>query len=110
MDTLAHYRKIVEKIIRRYAHKPSHGAIEAEIVVGADRNHYELIHVGWNGSQRVHGSVLHIDLIGHRIWIQHDGTSSGVASELAEEGVPKEDIVLGFRPEHVRLHTGYGTG
>jgi hypothetical protein len=110
MDTAAAYRKIVENLIRRYASKPSNGAIEPEIVIGADGNHYELMHIGWNGSRRIHGSVLHIDLIGDKIWIQHDGTPTGVASEIAEQGVPKEDIVLAFRPGHVRPHTGYGVG
>jgi hypothetical protein len=109
MDTAKRYRKIIEGIVRSYADRPSHGNIEPEVVIGADGNHYELMHVGWNGSQRVHGSVLHIDLIGDKIWIQHDGTSSGVASELAEAGIPKKNIILGFRPEHVRRHTDYGT-
>jgi len=110
MDTASHYRKIIEEVIRRYSHKPSHGSIEPEIVIGTDGNHYELLHIGWDGSRRVHGSVIHIDLIDRKIWIQHDCTSSGVASELSEAGVPKEDIILGFRPGHVRQHTGYGTG
>jgi len=68
------------------------------------------MHVGWDGQRRVHGSVLHIDIIGGRIWIQHDGTSPGVAIELAEDGIPKDDIVLGFRPAHLRHHTGFGVG
>ena len=38
------------------------------------------------------------------------GAAGRVASELAEEGIPKEDIVLAFRPGHVRPHTGYGGG
>jgi len=42
--------------------------------------------------------------------IQYDGTSPGVAVELAESGIPKEDIVLGFRPPRVRPHTGFGVG
>ncbi len=81
--------------------------IEPEIVIDPERNHYELMHIGWDGSRRVHGSVIHIDLIDGKIWIQHDGTARGVALDLIEAGVPHEDIVLGFRPPHVRQYTGY---
>ena len=55
-------------------------------------------------------ALYHIDIIGGKIWIQHDGTSPGVAMELAENGIPKEDIILGFRPAHLRQHTGFGIG
>ena len=110
MDTLTRYREVVRDLIQQYAHKPSNGEIEPEIIVDQAGNHYELMHIGWDGARRVHGSVLHIDLINDKIWIQHDGTAPGVALDLVEAGVPREDIVLGFRPADVRPHTGYGTG
>ena len=110
MDTLTRYRRILENLLRQYAHKPSHGEIAPEIIIDTERKHYELMHVGWDGSRRVHGAVIHIDLIDGRIWIQHDGTPRGVALDLVEAGIPREDIVLGFRPAHVRQYTGYGTG
>jgi hypothetical protein len=31
-----------------------------------------------------------------------------VALDLVEAGVPREDIVLGFRPADIRPYTGYG--
>jgi hypothetical protein len=108
MDTLTKYRQILHELLKQYAHKPSHGEIEPEIVVDAAQNHFELMQVGWDGARRVHGSVLHLDLINGKIWIQFDGTFRGVALDLVEAGVPREDIVLGFRPEDVREHTGYG--
>jgi len=110
MDTLARYRKIIENIIQQHAHKPSHGSIETEIISDVNKHHYELMQVGWDGTRRIHGTVLHIDLIDNKIWIQHDGTSPGVALEMVEAGVPNKDIVLGFHPKHVRQYTKYGTG
>jgi hypothetical protein len=110
MDTVANYRQILHDLLKRYSGKPSHGEIESEIIIDKEGNHYELMHVGWDGSRRVHGSVLHLDLIDGKIWIQHDGTAPGVALDLVEAGVPREDIVLGFRPPDVRPHTGYGVG
>lgn len=110
MDTGDRYQQIVKDLVKQYARKPSHGDIDPEVIIDDARGHYEVMHVGWDGSRRVHGTVLHIDIIDGKIWIQHDGTSPGVALDLVEAGIPKEDIVLGFRPAHVRPLTGYGVG
>ena len=45
---------------------------------------------------------MHLDIIDGKIWIQHDGTEIGVANELVEMGVPKEDIVLAYHPLYKR--------
>jgi XisI protein len=79
-------------------------------VVDPDRDHYEVLHVGWDGSRRVHGSVVHIDIRAGKVWVQYDGTTLPVAEELVAAGIPKEDIVLGFHPAEVRCHTGFATG
>lgn len=109
MDTLSEYRKAIHDLIHEYArHEPAYGDIKTEAIVDDDRGHYEIMQMGWLGSQRIHGSVIHIDLIDGKVWIQYDGTSPGVAHELVEAGVPREAIVLGFRPPHIRPHTGFG--
>jgi len=108
MDTLARYREIVRNLISEYArYRPAHGAIDTEAVMDPGKDHYEVLHVGWDGPRRVHGVLLHIDIIGNKVWIQHDGTSPGVAEELVAAGIPREAIVLGFRPAHLRQHTGF---
>lgn len=44
-----------------------------------------------------------------KIWIQRDFTEEGVASELVDLGVPKTDIVLGFKPPDMRQFTGFAS-
>jgi hypothetical protein len=111
MDKLARYREIVRRLIEEYArYKPSHGQIETEAIVDPERDHYEVMHVGWDGVRRVHGSVVHIDLNGGKVWIQYDGTSRPVAEELVTAGIPREDIVLAFHPAELRPLTGFGVG
>jgi hypothetical protein len=111
MDRLDRYRDIVRRLIAEYArYKPSHGQIETEAIVDRDRDHYEVMHVGWDGVRRVHGSVVHIDIIDGKVWIQYDGTSCPVAEELMAAGIPREDIVLGFHPANVRQLTGFAIG
>ena len=108
MDKLDNYREIIKKIIYEYGtHKPANGQIDVEIVIDTERDHYEVIHVGWDGIRRVCGSVIHIDIINDKIWIQYDGCSQPVAETLLEAGITKDMIVLGFHPEEVRKYTGF---
>ncbi|MDJ1185171.1 XisI protein [Roseofilum casamattae] len=109
MDILENYRELVRNILLKYAgYKPSNGNIEPGVIFDLERDRYELMHVGWDGQQRIHGSVVHIDIIDSKIWIQHDGTNIAIAEELVELGVPAEDIILGFHPPNVRQYTDFG--
>lgn len=63
--------------------------------------------VGWDGAQRVHGSVVHIDIIDGKVWIQRDGTKHGIAEELVAAGIPRDHIVLAFHPPDLRQYTDY---
>jgi hypothetical protein len=111
MDTVTHYREIVRRIFEDYGrYRPSHGEIETEVIVDPARDHYELMHIGWDGPRRVHGTVLHADIRGDKIWIQYDGTNRPLAEELVGAGVPREAIVLAFHPAELRKYTDYGVG
>ena len=111
MDRLDHYREIVRSLISQYAsYKPKNGEIEPEAIVDPVNDHYEVVHSGWDGPRRVHGSVIHVDIKGGKVWVQHDATNRPIAEELVAAGIPKEDIVLAFHPAHLRKHTGYATG
>src|SRR3954452_13215857 len=108
MDKKERYRLIVRRLIEEYAsYIPANGQIETEAIVDPTRDHYEVMHVGWDGVRRVYGSVVHIDIIGDKVWIQYDGTTRPVADELIAEGIPREDIVLGFHPAEVRKYTNF---
>ncbi len=108
MDKIRDYRDIVRQLILKYAqYKPANGDIQTEAVIDEERGHYELIDVGWQGERRVHGSVIHIDIIGDKVWLQHDGTNAVIADELVAAGIPQAAIVLGFRLPRVRQYTGF---
>jgi hypothetical protein len=108
MAELANYRICIENLIQEYSrYRPKYGDIEVQMSFDREHDHYQLIHVGWEGDERIEGAVLHIDLKNHKIWIQHDGTEPGIADELVAMGIPKEDIVLGFQPPYKRPYTGF---
>lgn len=46
----------------------------AVILIDAERDAYEVMHIGWDGERRVHGAAIHIDIIGDKSWVQYDGT------------------------------------
>jgi hypothetical protein len=65
---------------------------------------------GWNGPQRVHRSVIHVDIRDGKIWVQHDGTEDGIAQELIDAGIPPTQIVLAFHPPDQRNNTRFAVG
>ena len=108
MDTLDVYRQKIEAVLHEYTQIPyAYGDIQTEAVFDREHDRYLLVNVGWDEGKRVHGSLVHIDIIDGKVWIQRDGTEEGVAQELVRAGIPKERIVLGFRPPELRPHTGY---
>ena len=65
-------------------------------------NHYGLMYAGWHGPYCMHGGVLHIDMRREKICIQDDGTEDGSAEELVKGRVPRDRIVLVFKPPEIR--------
>ena len=108
MDRVERYREIVRRLIEEYAsYKPSHGQIDTEAIVDPQKDHYEVMHVGWDNRRRVHGCVVHVDIIDGKVWVQYDCTNRPIAEEFLAAGIPREDIVLGFQPPEVRPFTDF---
>ncbi len=108
MDVLGRYRKAIIDLLNEYAeYPPSHGDIQVEVIIDERQDHYELVYAGWSGQYRIHGSVIHIDIRDEKIVIQYDGTEEGVADRLVEMGIPKDRIVLAYKPPEIRPYTGF---
>jgi hypothetical protein len=98
MDTLNQYRQIIKSVINEIAEMtPSDENSETQLIIDEDRGHYVLFSIGWQGIRREYLPFVHIDVKSDgKVWIQHDGTDLKIALWLAERGIPKNDIVLGF--------------
>jgi len=108
MDTTLDYPTIVKTILLEHAKLiPSYGEIEPHPLFDDHRQDYVLIDIGWNGARYVYGSVVHLQVKDNKVWIHYDGTEEGVADELVEAGIPKNHIVLGFRPPKLRPYTEF---
>jgi hypothetical protein len=109
MDRLDYYRHCIEKLLLVYGQNPPvNGEIEVELVFDKERDRYLVIDLGWNQHYRVYNCFIHLDIKDGKIWIQRNQTDRSIAEELVQQGIPKEDIVLGLQPPYVRDDTGYG--
>jgi hypothetical protein len=107
MATVEEYRQYIQRLLTERAKLVWDRRIQAETIFDKERDRYQLVYVGWRDSKRVYGVVLHLDIIDGKIWVQQDGTEIGIANQLVELGVPKQDIVLGFDPPKMRQYTEF---
>ncbi len=108
MDTLDSCRQIIEEVLLGLTHIPyAHGDIQIETVFDRNNDRYLVVNVGWDKGRRIHGSLVHVDIVNGKVWIQRDGTEHGIAPDLVQAGIPKQDIVLGFQPAEDRQYTEF---
>jgi hypothetical protein len=109
METL-NYQEIVKDIISKYAKDQAEEDLEnTEIVFDTERDIYLLLYTGWKDENRIYGCPIHISIKDGKVWIERDFTEEGIPHQLVELGVPKTDIVLGFRSPYVRQFTGFAS-
>ncbi len=108
MDTRDRLSTSVESVMIEYTKIPySHGDFQTEAIFDRTRGRFVLMNVGWDDRTRVHGCLVHIDIIDGKLWIQRDGTEHGIAKELLAVGIHKDQIVLAFKRPEVRCLTEY---
>ena len=109
MDKLTRYREIIQKILKNYSDRRSDDIVESQTIFDRERDHYQIVNVGWNKDKRIYGCVIHLDIKNGKIWLQYNGTEIDIAEELVDLGVPRTDIVLGFQAPYRRKFTDYAT-
>jgi len=104
------YRQVTKQAITQYEElinrRPEPGQ-ETQAVFDEERDHYILHTIGWEGTQRVWNTTLYVRIRAGKIWVEIDWTENGIATDLLEAGVPKEDIVLAFHHPDVRRYTEF---
>ncbi|MBU0656779.1 MAG: XisI protein [Gammaproteobacteria bacterium] len=111
MDKVQTYRRLVMQVLQEKASiVPAISGVERQLLFDLERDHYQLMVVGWHNDDRYYHCSVHIDIKDAQIWIQHDVTEDGITAELVNLGVPKEAIVLAFHAPYKRPYTGYAVG
>jgi hypothetical protein len=110
VDKLNHYRILLKQIMQQHADlmnsQPVPGE-EVNCVFDEQRDHYLLLKYGWPRGKHAHYTKLHARIHNDKIWIEEDMTEEGLACQLVEAGVPKEDIVLAFHAPEMRSRTEF---
>jgi XisI protein len=108
MAKVEQYRQLVQALLTARSEIDfGNPELESELILDTTRDRYQLVYVGWSDEQRIYGCSLHLDIRGEKIWIQHDGTEGGIAQDLLDHGVPKQDIVLAFHSPFKRQFTEF---
>jgi XisI protein len=108
MDKLTRYRQIIKDTLNECAAIPfSYGEIEQRVFIDREENNFFLFNIGWHNKKRIHGCVVHIEIINDKIWIQQDGIEDGIANDFLKAGIPQDEIVLAFHPPSVRPYTEF---
>lgn len=106
------YQKALEQYVRTLATKYNN-ALGNEMtylpIVDLRGNHFQLVKMGWHKHQFVFVVLIHFDINPEtgNIWIQQNNTEILLDQELAKFNVPKNHLVLGFRPEYMRVDSDY---
>ena len=107
-EKVSRYRRIIEEVLTKRATIPYlEEGIRDRVLFDEKNDRYALISEGWHQAERIHNVVIDLEIINGKVWIQADNTDIAVARELEARGIPKSDIVLGFRSPDVRAYTEY---
>ena len=109
MNKITKYQQTIIDLLNEYAQLGNSSAgLSRQVIVDKDRNHFQLVTVGWReGKHFVYIVAFHFDIIDGKVWIQQNNTEAQIADELVERGIPKTDIVIGFQSPKVRELSGF---
>jgi uncharacterized membrane protein len=108
MDKLNQYRQIICSVLKPYTDiSYANVKVKNRAAFDAETDQFIILSEGWENTQHLHGVLIHVEVMNGKVWIQMDGTEDGIAEELIQAGIPKEDIVLGFHEPEVRKYTGF---
>ena len=106
MDKLANYRQIIQNALinlDKIANSSSKKKLETCLIFDENHDHYLWMSIGWINKKKINNTQIHIRITNEKIYIEQDWTERGIASQLLEAGIPKEDIVLAHIP-HVPIN------
>jgi XisI protein len=109
MDKITQHRATIQEILTEYhqLNIKASSTTESALVFDEIHDQYLLLLMGWNKDERIKSVMIHIRLKEGKIWIEEDWTEDGVATDLLQKGIGREEIVLAFHPPRVRSHTEF---
>lgn len=110
MEKMIRYQAIAKQILLSHApsiEKEEDSGIDRIVICDEERGHYQLGRWGWDKGKRAKWMNFYFRLKNGKFWIEFDLTEAGIANDLLEAGVPREDIVLAFHEPEMRPLTEF---
>lgn len=110
MDKIARYRSVIIEILEElaeFSNRSPSDDIRTYTIFDQQHDHYMLLDAGWKAKKRMRSIYAYICIKGGKIWVEEDWTNEGVATYLANKGIQKSEIVLGFKPPEIRPFTEF---
>ncbi len=110
MDKLTRYKMLIKQYMSDYAEllkSPTPSGLEVALIFDDERGEYVLFETGWKDKRHIRHIPLYVRLYNGKIWIEEDMTEEGIATYFLEQGIPNQDIVLGFQPPQMRPYTEF---
>jgi XisI protein len=77
MEKIERYRQYIQNLLMKYSsYESSEEDIEEQLIFDTERDHYQILDIGWDGCDRIYNCVMHLDIKDGRIWIQRNTTST----------------------------------
>ncbi len=78
-------------------------------IIDTKNNHFQLVKMGWIEEQFIFTVLIHFDINSEtgNIWIQQNNTEILLENDLKKFNVSKKNLVLGFRPKYMRVHSEF---
>src|SRR5262249_61048552 len=91
MDNLEQYRKIIERELTAIVEQTKQAisappGLRDKTVFDRQSDYYLILREGWDGSRRIHGPVVSLEIIDGKVWLQADNTDLRVAERLCPFG------------------------
>lgn len=96
METITSYKKIIIELLEEYTrhHYVNAPHLEQQVIADTERNHYQLIDIGWDQGRFVLDVSIHLDLVDQKIHIRQNWTDIKLKQTLVDRGVNPADIVV----------------
>ena len=110
MERVNFYQNKIQEVLTEYLadlRQPANKDIDFVPISDKEKNHFQIIAMGWEKDERIFNLLFHLDIIGDKIWVQEDKMEESIAEKLVEKGLSKKDIVLAYFPDYHRSYTEY---